>query len=150
MCQPLKVRSVPLESYYATLTFFAKELAGSLRARTGCESVQTIRLLDEACEECQEQIAETIKLVQEVRLAFGPGSSVTEQAASTLTPSRHFPADKRFDQTAVSTTTPQELQMRSATPTRCWTIRQPSQSAPVKVINDGMKNGRNEACLQQV
>ena len=35
----------------------------------------------EACEECQEHIAETVKLIQELRLAFGHGSSVTAPAA---------------------------------------------------------------------
>ena len=52
-----------------------------LLGRLTPEEDTTVTTHVEACEECQEQIAETIKLIQELRLAFGHGSSITEQAA---------------------------------------------------------------------
>jgi anti-sigma factor RsiW len=52
-----------------------------LLGRLTPEEDATVTTHVEACEECQEHIAETIKLIQELRLAFGHGSSVTEAVA---------------------------------------------------------------------
>ena len=61
------------------------------------EEDATVTTHVEACEECQEQIADTINLIQDLRLAFGQVQASLNTPLD-VHPFATLPADERFDQ----------------------------------------------------